>query len=117
LDDLLLKANPKYNIPVFPGDIINVPGSQFLDIYVFGQVKNPGAVRMKKGSDEVTLLRAIAQAGGFSDRARRGKVLITRSEDGTEKKIYVDVKDILGGSRKDFVLQAFDVVFVPESIL
>ncbi len=34
-----------------------------------------------------------------------------------EKKINVDVKDILGGSRKDFVLQAFDVVFVPESIL
>lgn len=117
LDDLLLKANPKYNIPVFPGDIINIPGSQFLDIYVFGQVKNPGAVRMKKGSDEVTLLRAIAQAGGFSDRARRGKVLITRSEGGQEKKIYVDVKDILGGSRKDFVLQAFDVIFVPESIL
>jgi polysaccharide export outer membrane protein len=117
LDQLLLKANPKYNIPVFPGDIINVPGSQFLDIYVFGQVKNPGAVRMKMGSDQVTLLRAIAQAGGFTDRARRGKVMITRSEDGVEKKINVDVKDILGGGRKDFALQAFDVVFVPESIL
>jgi len=117
LDDLLLKANPKYNIPIYPGDIINVPGSQYLDIYVFGQVKNPGAVRMKKGSDEVTLLRAIAQAGGFTDRARRGKVLVTRTEDGTEKKIHVDVKDILSGGRKDFVLQAFDVVFVPESIL
>jgi polysaccharide biosynthesis/export protein len=117
LDDILLKANPKYNIPIFPGDIINVPGSQFLDIYVFGQVKNPGAVRMKKGSDEVTLLRAIAQAGGFSDRARRGKVMITRTENGVEKKIQVDVKDILSGGRKDFVIQAFDVVFVPESIL
>jgi polysaccharide export outer membrane protein len=117
LDALLLKANPKYDIPIYPGDIINVPGSQFLDIYVFGQVKNPGAVRMKKGSDEVTLLRAIAQAGGFTDRARRGKVMITRTENGVEKKINVDVKEILGGSRKDFVLQAFDVVFVPESIL
>ncbi len=117
LDDLLLKANPKYNIPVFPGDIINIPGSQFLDIYVFGQVKNPGAVRMKKGSDDVTLLRAIAQAGGFTDRARRGKIMITRTEDGVEKKLNVDVKDILGGGRQDFVLQAFDVVFVPESIL
>jgi len=117
LDDVLLKANPKYNIPIFPGDIINVPGSQYMDIYVFGQVKNPGAVRMKKGSDEVTLLRAIAQAGGFTDRARRGKVLITRTEDGVEKKINVNVKDILSGGRKDFVLQAFDVVFVPESIL
>jgi polysaccharide export outer membrane protein len=117
LDELLLKANPKYNIPVFPGDIINVPGNQFLDIYVFGQVKNPGAVRMKMGADQVTLLRAIAQAGGFTDRARRGKVLITRMENGVEKKISVDVKDILGGGRKDFPLQAFDVVFVPESIL
>lgn len=117
LDDIFLKANPKYNIPIFSGDIINVPGSQFLDIYVFGQVKTPGAVRMKKGSDEVTLLRAIAQAGGFSDRARRGKVMITRTENGMEKKINIDVKDILSGGRKDFVLQAFDVVFVPESIL
>jgi polysaccharide biosynthesis/export protein len=117
LDELLLKANPKYNIPIFPGDIINVPGNQYLDIYVFGQVKNPGAVRMKKGSDEVTLLRAIAQAGGFSDRARRGKVMITRTIDGVEKKINVDVKDILSGGRKDFALQSFDVIFVPESVL
>jgi polysaccharide export outer membrane protein len=117
LDDVLLKANPKYNIPIFPGDIINVPGSQFLDIYVFGQVKSPGVVRMKMGSDQVTLLRAIAQAGGFSDRARRGKVLITRTIAGEEKKINVDVKDILSGGRKDFVLQAFDVIFVPESVL
>ncbi|MFH2108800.1 MAG: polysaccharide biosynthesis/export family protein [Chrysiogenia bacterium] len=117
LDDVLLKANPKYNIPIFPGDIINVPGSQFLDIYVFGQVKNPGAVRMKKGSDDVTLLRAIAQAGGFTDRARSGKVMITRTVDGIEKKINVDVKDILRGKAKDFSLQAFDVIFVPESIL
>jgi polysaccharide export outer membrane protein len=117
LDDLLLKANPKYNIPIYPGDIINIPGSQYLDIYVFGQVKIPGAIRMKKGSDAVTLLRAIAQAGGFSDRARRGKVLITRTEDGVEKKITVNVKDILNGNRLDFVIQAFDVVFVPESIL
>lgn len=117
LDDLLLRANPKYNIPIFPGDIINVPGNQYLDIYVFGQVKNPGAVRMKKGSDDVTLLRAIAQAGGFSDRARRGKVMITRTVDGIEKKINVDVKEILSGHRKDFVLQAFDVIFIPESVL
>ena len=117
LDELILKANPRYNLPIFPGDIINVPGNQFLDIYVFGQVKNPGAVRMRRGSDDVTLLRAIAQAGGFSDRARRGKVMITRSVDGVERKISVDVSDILAGRRKDFVLQAFDVVFVPESIL
>jgi polysaccharide biosynthesis/export protein len=117
LDELLLKANPKYNLPIYPGDIINIPGDQYLDIYVFGQVKSPGAVRMKKGSDDVTLLRAIAQVGGFSDRARRGKVMITRTEDGVEKKINVDVKEILSGGRKDFVLQAFDVVFVPESIL
>jgi polysaccharide export outer membrane protein len=117
LDDLLVKANPKYDIPIFPGDIINVPGDQFLDIYVFGQVKSPGAVRIKKGSDEVTLLRAIAQVGGFSDRARRGKVMVTRTVDGVEKKISIDVKDILSGRSKDFVLKAFDVVFIPESIL
>ena len=116
LDELLLKANPKFNLPIYPGDIINVPGNQFLDIYVFGQVKSPGTVRIKRGSDEVTLLRAIAQAGGFTPRARKTKVLITRTENGVEKKITVNVKEILAG-KKDFPLQAFDVVYVGESVL
>ena len=59
----------------------------------------------------------VCRSDGGTDRARRGKVLVTRTEDGKEKKIYVDVKEILGGGQRDFALQAFDVVFVPESIL
>ncbi len=48
LDELMLKGNPRMNIPLQAGDIINVPGERYLDIYVFGQVKNPGHLKVKK---------------------------------------------------------------------
>jgi polysaccharide export outer membrane protein len=116
LDELMVKGNPKYNLPLQPGDIINLAVESFLDIYVFGQVKEPGHIKVKK-EGEITLLRAIAQAGGFSDRARKSAVLVKRKVDGKEVKIKINVKSILKGKRSDFVLQDNDIIHVPESIL
>jgi polysaccharide export outer membrane protein len=116
LEELMLKGNPKLNIPIYPSDIINVPVERFSDIYVFGQVNNPGHIKMKKLS-HLTLLRAIAQAGGFTDRARKSGVIIKRTEDGKEIKIKVNIKKILSGKKPDIILQPNDIIFVPESIL
>ncbi|NIM17547.1 MAG: hypothetical protein GTO45_36500 [Candidatus Aminicenantes bacterium] len=116
LEDLMLKGNPKLNIPVNPGDIINVPVMRFTDIYVFGQVTKPGHIRMKKNS-HLTLLRAIAKAGGFTDRARKSGIIIKRMVNNKEIKIKVNVKKILRGKKPDIILKPNDVVFVPESIL
>jgi len=116
LEELMLKGNPKLNIPIYASDIINVPVERFTDIYVFGQVNNPGNIKMKKIS-HLTLLRAIAQAGGFTERARKSGVIIKRVEDGKEIKIKVNVKKILSGSKPDIVLKGNDIIFVPESIL
>lgn len=115
-DDLMIKGDPKLNIPMMPGDIVNVPPEETVDIYVMGQVKNPGVIKLKKFGG-TTLLRAIAQAGGFSDRARKSGVLVTRTIDGKEKKVRINVRRILSGKKPDFILQQNDVVFVPESIL
>ena len=70
IDGLFVQGDPKLNVTLEPGDVINVPVDKAVPIYVFGQVRNPGALQVKKSSLP-TLTQAIAQAGGFTDRANR----------------------------------------------
>ena len=112
----MIKGDPNANIPLRSGDIVNIPPESFMSIYIFGEVKTPGHLKMVKEGD-VTLLRAIAQAGGFTDRARKGSILVKRNVNGKEIKIKINVKDILRGKNKDFVLVNNDIVHVPESVL
>lgn len=116
LDDLMVKGDPRLNIPLLSGDIVNVPGERYVDIYVFGQVKNPGHIKVKRNGP-ITLLMVIAQAGGFSERARKSAVTITRRVNGKEVKTRVNVKKIIKGDKPDFILSNNDIVHVPESIL
>lgn len=116
LDELMLKGNPRMNIPLRAGDIINVPGERHFDIYVFGQVEKPGHIKVKKDGD-ITLLKVIAQAGGFTERARKSAVMVTRRVNGKDLKTRVNVKKVLKGKKIDLVLQNNDIVYVPESIL
>jgi len=116
IEELFIKGDARLNIPLEPNDIINVPVDKIVAIYVFGQVKNPGALQVRKSSIP-TLLQAIAQAGGFTDRASRGAVRIRRKDAaGKETEFRVNVKDILKGKRKDIPLMENDTIFVPESL-
>jgi len=116
IDDLFLKGDAKLNVPLEAGDIVNVPVDKFVVVYVFGQVKNPGALQVKI-SNIPTLLQAIAQAGGFTDRASKGGVIIKRKDEtGKEKEIKVNVRSILKNKIKDVQLLENDTVYVPESL-
>jgi polysaccharide export outer membrane protein len=116
IDDLFVKGEAKLNIPLEPNDIINIPVDKIVMIYVFGQVKNPGALQVKR-SNIPTLLQAIAQAGGFSDRAGKGGIKIRRKDAaGREVEISVNAKNILKGKAKDIPLMENDTVYVPESL-
>ncbi|MFW6137010.1 MAG: polysaccharide biosynthesis/export family protein [Candidatus Aminicenantaceae bacterium] len=115
VEELVLEGDARLNIPLEPGDVVNIPVDKIVHIYVFGQVKSPGALEVKS-SNIPTLLRAIAQAGGFGDRAAKGRILIKRKdEDGKDMEKKVNAKDIIKGKREDIQLQENDVVFVPES--
>jgi polysaccharide export outer membrane protein len=115
LKDLLVNGNQALNIPIEPNDVINVPVDREIKVFVFGRVTQPGALKFKL-SEKVTLLKAIAQAGGWAEGAKKSAVVITRKDkSGQESQIKVNVKDILSGKRKDIPLQEGDVVFVPES--
>jgi len=114
--ELMGEGEVSLNIKILAGDIINIPRVHFLNVYVFGQVRNPGNHRIRISSRGGTLLKVIAHAGGFTERARRGGVLITRSTKAGPKRIKVSVKNILKGKKRDIVLKQDDVIYVPESL-
>lgn len=115
LKDLLVNGNQALNVPIEPNDVINVPVNREMRVFVMGRVNRPGAVKAKL-SEGITLLQAIADAGGLAEGAKQSRVLITRKDKaGKEQKIRVNLKDVISGRRKDLVLQEGDVVFVPES--
>jgi protein involved in polysaccharide export with SLBB domain len=59
-------------------------------IYVTGEVKKPGGYPFDPG---LTVRKAISLAGGFTDKASRGKITITRIVNGREFTISSELDD------------------------
>lgn len=81
----------------------------FVGVYVMGSVQRPGAVRLVPGQ-EMTLLQAIGEAGGFSDEANRVAVRLVRAGTGRE---VVDGGNLERGDAA--LLRPGDVVVVPRA--
>ncbi len=114
LDDLLVRGDQRLNLPIFANDLINVPVNVEVTVYCLGEVAKPGAL-IFKSSERITLLAAIAHAGGLTDRAAR-KILIKRvaRSDGPQE-ITVDFNRVLAGKEPDPELRQGDVIVVKES--
>ena len=116
--DELLRGDSEKNIVLQPKDIIHVPIERLVKVYVFGRVNKPGALEVQK-SKLPTLVQAIAAAGGFAERAAKGRVKILRKgEDGNIITIKVNVKNLIDGNGKktNIQLQEGDTVYVSQSI-
>ena len=87
-------------------------------VQVLGQVRQPGLIGIQPDED-LTLLSAISQAGGFTRLARKGTVKIRRKlEDGEVKVIVIDASDLITDpDSEDFVLQDGDIIFIDERII
>lgn len=107
-------GNQDLNIELKPKDVISVPIDRMQNVFVYGEVKTPGAIPYL-GSKRITLLQAIAQAGGTTEWAKRTKVMIKRKDrkTGKEMKISVNLKNVIRGKVADIVLDEGDVVIVP----
>lgn len=85
---------------------------------VQGQVGQPGAVEFphEKG---LTLLGAIARAGGFTRLSDKSKVMLTRTNaSGKRETIRVNANELIEGRSKEaWALNPDDSIFVPERIL
>jgi polysaccharide biosynthesis/export protein len=80
-------------------------------ITVEGNVAKPGVIPMAGG---LTLLQAIAQAGGLGATAEK-EVVVFRMVDGKRSAAKYDLNDIRDGGVEDPQLQTGDVVIVPNS--
>lgn len=85
-----------------------------LKVFVLGQVAKPGAVTVSNG--RMTVIEAIAAAGGTTKLADASRALLTRDKDGKQVRVAVDVAAIGKGQAPDVALQPGDILFVPESI-
>ena len=115
LDDLMINGNPELNIPILPGDVINIPIDRILHVYVDGAVRKPGEVEYK-ASRPLTLLQAIAAAGGLSERAaQKGIVLVRNHPGGAQEILKIDLKAVRKGKEPNIVLEIGDSIYVPET--
>jgi len=77
------------NIALQDGDTIFVPRAE--TIYVFGQVKNPGAYPLK--TKDTTVLQALSLAGGVTDRGSTSRIKIVRLVEGKKTELKAKLGD------------------------
>jgi protein involved in polysaccharide export with SLBB domain len=95
-------------VPVRPGDTIMALGGG--QVFVQGWVEQPGAQKMTRG---LTLLGAIAAAGGPSFPAKKSHVQILRDGGGKERIVRTfDIGEIEEGKAEDIALHEGDLVLV-----
>ena len=114
LADLMIAGNQQWNVDIYPGDVINIPPATKSVVYVLGEVKTPGPVELPFGS-QLTLLTAIARAGGLTSNAKSEILVRRKTKRGQIEVLKVNLKDILKGKEPDMQLQTEDVINVPES--
>jgi len=99
LDGLMNQSDLNKDFLLRDGDVINVP-KKSKAISVIGEVSNPGILKYSIGEDYRFY---ISEAGGYSDRARRGSVSIIKGVTGEWMK-----------AKKSKSLEPGDTVLVPE---
>ena len=101
------------DIPLLPGDTVIVPKTG--NIFVLGQVKTQSAIPLNSNLP-ITVLRAIAIAGGVNYGAALSKARIIRTtSDNQHVEIMLDLKKIMYGKQQDVALLSDDVLFVPSN--
>jgi protein involved in polysaccharide export with SLBB domain len=81
-------------------------------VYVLGQVAKPGPYPF---DGKMTIIDAVALAGGTTKLADANSTLITRDRDGKQVRVLVKVGSIGEGKAPDIALEPGDIIFVPET--
>jgi polysaccharide biosynthesis/export protein len=102
------------NVQIFPGDLILVPRAGI--VYVLGDVNRPGGFVMQD-SGKITLLQALAQAGGASKSASLSKAVLMRKSAQGYETTKLHVGQIERGEDSDVELHANDILYVPNNRL
>jgi len=96
----LESGSMEHNVNLHDGDTIFVPRAE--SVYVFGQVKTPGAYAIQQNT---TVLQALSLAGGVTENGAMNRIRIVRLMNGEKKEIKVKLTDLV---------KPGDTIIVPE---
>ncbi len=95
-----------------PSVTVTIRNAASQRFYILGEIANTGEYPLVK---DLTVLQAFALAGGFTEWASKKEIILFRRENGKEKVIQINYKDII--KDKDFsqnvTIKADDTIIVP----
>ena len=105
-------TNPAENIEILAHDVISV--SQADVVYVVGHVNRAGGF-VTNGS--ISVIEALALAGGFKEFANQKEARILRVQPGSEERIQIaiNLKRVLKAEDEDVALRPQDILFIPHA--
>jgi polysaccharide export outer membrane protein len=112
---LLQDPNPGDDPELIGGETIRVVPARL--VYAVGALQKPGAFPIEAG-EPITVLKALALAEGFSSNMPPNKghsEIIHTKRDGERVEIPINLDKILKHQQPDRVLEAGDVLYVPEN--
>lgn len=112
IEELITRGNTAFNLELEGGDTVNVVPKPHDPVYIYGRVRTPGQYTMR---EPITLLQAIAMAGGLADRAQTKVMIQRRNPQGGVEQIEIDINDIIDGKTEDIRILPNDVIVVKET--
>jgi len=80
--------------------------------YILGEIARTGEYNIVKS---LTVIQAFALAGGFTEWASKKEIILFRTENGKEKIIRINYRDIIKGKdfKNNLLIRADDTIIVP----
>lgn len=102
------------NIPIFAGDTIII--GRIGVVYMMGAFKTPAVIPLTQYAP-LTLMEATAMSGGLAFQGKYDDVRLIRTVGDHRTVVKLDIQRILHGKDSDPILQANDIVFLPDSTI
>ena len=114
LNELMESGNTKNNITLQAGDVVTVPHAGI--VYVLGAVSKPGGFVLTNDREQLSTLKILALAGGYTNTAKTDHAVIIRKDaQGKQQEVALDLKKIQNRKAEDLQLQPSDILYVPSS--
>jgi polysaccharide biosynthesis/export protein len=113
LNDLLETGDMRNNILLEAGDVVTVPHAGI--VYVLGAVARPGGFVVSNDRTQLTTLKVLSLAGGFTRIAKTQHAVIIRKDDtGKQTETQVDLKKIMERQSEDITMRPSDILYIPD---
>ena len=109
LEKLFNEGDLSQNVLLEPEDFLFFASGAMREVFILGEVRTPGPMPWTSGA---TVVKAIANRGGFNDRAYKSKVVVIRGSLNSPQTFIVNVWGTFEGKHLDFQLEPKDIVYV-----